>query len=85
MYQKNDVSYYSRKPAFILAWVNDFLQQCLKNKEVFLSDFLQELEPISFDAKFNHEEKEIDVILKFKVDNEDVTELIVTGKLHRWG
>lgn len=35
--------------------------------------------------KLNKDEKEIDVSLKFKVDNEDTTELIVTGKLHRCG
>jgi hypothetical protein len=38
-YTLKKVVYTSRKPAFVLAWLQDHLNSLLKEKEVFMKDF----------------------------------------------
>lgn len=52
-----------------MAFLNDYIDECLQNKHIFLEDFLQDIQPSEFDMKFNG--TEVELKFTFEIDEED--------------
>jgi hypothetical protein len=53
------------------------------NKEVFLTDFPSEIEGKSYTIDYDEKTHQLNAKLVFTIDDEDETELRLTGQLHR--
>ena len=63
------VTYIEKDVAFILAFLKDFVEECVTNKETFLQNFMQDIVPTDIDMKVN--ENEINLKFCFEIDEED--------------
>jgi hypothetical protein len=75
------IQYFSKEPSFVLAFLNDFMDQSLENKLVFMDGFLQDIQPSDFDMRFDGEQ--IELKFTFEVDEEDEETLKLVGKLYQ--
>jgi len=69
-YTKHKAAYVQQKPAFVLAWLKDFLSEEFKKKEAFLQDFAGDLVPTNFSFAYEPEKFEITLRLLFELDKE---------------
>ena len=67
----------------MVAWLQNHLRSQLANKEVFLTDFPSEIEGKSYAIEYDEKTHQLNAKLVFVIDDEDETELHLTGLLHR--
>lgn len=82
-YENKNLVYLNQKPGFIVAWLQNHLREQQLAKEPFLTDFPSEIVPESFKIDYDEEKGQLQAKLVFLIDNEDETELRLTGQLHR--
>jgi hypothetical protein len=61
--------------------LQDYVQQCAKSHEVFLEDFMQDIQPTKFDMKVADET--VHLTFGYEIDEEDEELLKVSGKFHK--
>lgn len=83
VYDKNHVVYIQQKPEFVLAWLNNFLEDSYKDKNTFFQQDIHEIVPISYKSFFEVEKSKIILNLKFEIDEEEEIEMEVNGVLHK--
>jgi hypothetical protein len=67
----------------VVAWLQNHLRSQLANREVFLTDFPSEIEGKSYAIEYDEKSHQLNAKLVFVIDDEDETELHLTGLLHR--
>lgn len=45
--------YFSKDIGFVLAFINDYMDECSKNKAICMEEFLQDIKPTDFNMKFD--------------------------------
>jgi serine/threonine protein kinase len=50
---RKKVVYVKQSPAYVVAWVETFLGECLKQKQTFMSDFVNEIVPKEYTLEYN--------------------------------
>jgi hypothetical protein len=78
---EKNIKYFSKEPCFVMAFLNDFMDQSLENKLVFMDGFLQDIQPSDFDMRFDGDQ--IELKFTFEVDEEDEETLKLVGKLYQ--
>ena len=82
-FDNKNLVYLNQKPAFVVAWLQNHLRNQLANKEVFLTGFPSEIEGKSYTIEYDENTHQLNAKLVFVIDDEDETELHLTGLLHR--
>lgn len=75
------ITYFSKDLGFVLAFLNDYIDECPENRSICMPDFLQEIEPCNFDMKFDGEEVELKFV--YEIDGDDEETLRLKGKLYQ--
>ena len=82
-FENKSLVYLNQKPAFLVAWLQNHLREQQINKEIFLTDFPSEIAPLSYNIEYDDKTHQLKAKLVFLIDEEDETELKLTGQLHR--
>lgn len=67
-YSKKKVVYVKEQPAFLVSWLKTQLATLLKEKETFMTGFVGDIVPSSFNLEFREEEKQVEVKMAFIID-----------------
>lgn len=82
-YENKGLVYLNQKPAFLVAWLQNHLREQQAAKEVFLRDFPSEIAPLNYTIDYDEKTYQLNAKFVFVIDDEDETELRLTGQLHR--
>jgi hypothetical protein len=58
-FSRKKVVYAAQEPAYMVAWLKNFLADQFKNKEVFMKDFVGEITPIKYELKYLKETAQV--------------------------
>lgn len=76
------MAYGSKDAAFVVAWLQGYLNEQFKAKNAFMTDFIEEIAPVKYALDLG-EKGELKAKLEFEIEEEDQVELEVKGQLHR--
>ena len=62
-YTSKNVQYSKEEPAFVVAWVKNALSSFFKNRETFVNNYAEQIEPHRFNFEYHEDTHKID--LKF--------------------
>jgi hypothetical protein len=82
-YSKKKVVYLKQNPAFVVAWIKDYLIEQFKQKNTFMEGFVGDIEANSYTTEYDAAKKQVIVKLNYIIDEEEESELELVGQLHR--
>ena len=65
-----NVPYSREEPAFVVAWVKDFVTTLFEKKEIFIASYVEEIKPSYFEMNYKGETFEIELKFEFIVADE---------------
>jgi hypothetical protein len=68
LYEKKKISYAQKDPSFVVAWIQDLINEQFKNKEVYLNDFVGEITPLKYKLKYDKLSAQINLNFSFLID-----------------
>ena len=79
--EKSQLPWVQKEISFVLAWINDFLKEAKKEKQIFMEDSCFDIVPEEYNFEYDEKEKKVNLKFVFIVDEEDMEELRVSGSL----